>query len=108
MAWALHLLCQHGTAALESRNTSNAPADEGATTSGASRDQEMDEPIFMKESMKLGPFQTQIIECKTKPLLGESAHVMVTPLKAGKVARWGMASTVRPGCFACIHPAEDE
>ena len=36
----------------------------------------------MKESMKLGPFQTQIIECKTKPLLGESAHMMVIPLKA--------------------------
>ena len=38
----------------------------------------------MKESVKLGPFQSQIIQCKTKPLLGESAHVMVTPLKAGK------------------------
>ena len=34
--------------------------------------------------MKLGPFQTQIIECKTKPLLGDSAHVMVMPLKAGE------------------------
>ena len=38
----------------------------------------------MKKSLKLVPFQTQIIECKTKPLLGESAHVMVTPLKAGE------------------------
>ena len=36
----------------------------------------------MKESLKLGPFQTQIIECKTKPLLGESAHMMITPLRA--------------------------
>ena len=35
--------------------------------------------------MKLDPFQTQIIEYRTRPLLGESTHVMVTPLKAGKV-----------------------
>ena len=52
--------------------------------SGAAPDPEIEEPVFMKESVKLGPFQTQIIKCKTKPLLGESAHVMVTPLKAGE------------------------
>ena len=44
----------------------------------------------MKESMRLGPFQTQIIECKTKPLLGESAHVMVMPLKAGESQQEGV------------------
>ena len=84
MAWASHLLCQHCTVALESGDASSTPTDEGATTSWASKDQEIDEPILMKESVKLGPFQTQIIKCKTKPLLGESAHVMVMPLKAGK------------------------
>ena len=36
----------------------------------------------MKESLKLGPFQTQIIECKTEPLLGECAHMMIMPLRA--------------------------
>ena len=46
--------------------------------------------------MKLGPFQTQIIECKTKPLLGESAHVMVMPLKAGE-AQAGRAQPLPPG-----------
>ena len=84
MVQALCLLCQHGTVALELGDASSTPADEGFTMSGASQDQEIEEPIFMKESMKLGPFQTQIIECKTKPLLGESAHVMVMPLKAGE------------------------
>ena len=59
--------------------------EEGAAASEASLGYEIDKPITMKERMKLGPFQTQIIECKTKPLLGESTHVMVTPLKAGEV-----------------------
>ena len=58
-----------------------APADEGAVVTGAAPDLGIDEPIFMKESMKLGPFQTQI-ECKTKPLLWESTHAMVMPLKS--------------------------
>ena len=84
MAWASHLLCQHGTVALEWGDTCSTSADEGATVSGASQDQEIDEPIFMKESVKLCPFQTQIIECKTKPLFGESAHVIVMPLKAAE------------------------
>ena len=43
--WASHL-CQHGTAALESEDASSVPADEGATTSGASQDQEIDKPIL--------------------------------------------------------------
>ena len=48
----------------------------------ASTGQEVDEPVFMKESLKLGPFQTRIIECKTKPLLGESTHMMTMSLRA--------------------------
>ena len=66
-------------------NASSTYHDEEATVSGASEDWEIDKPIFIKESMKLDPFQTQIIEYRTRPLLGESAHVMITPLKAGKV-----------------------
>ena len=82
MTWASHLLCWCGAVALEVGDAGSAPADEGATTSMASPDQEIDESVFMRESLKLGPFQTQIIECKTKPLLGESAHVMIMPLRA--------------------------
>ena len=33
--------------------------------------------------MHLGPFQMEIIEGKVKPLLGETTHVMITPLKLG-------------------------
>ena len=62
--WASCLLCWCGTVAPEVGDTGSTPAYEGATTSV---DQEIDEPVFMKESLKLGPFQTQIIECKTKP-----------------------------------------
>ena len=76
------LLCWCGTAGLEVGDTGSAPADEGATASMASPDQEIDEPVFMRESLKLGPFQTQIVECKTKPLLRESTHMMITPLRA--------------------------
>ena len=79
--WASLLLCQHGTLAPEAGDKDSAPADEGATASVASPDQEIDEPVFMKERLRLGPFQTQIIECMTKPLLGESTHV-ITPLRA--------------------------
>ena len=73
------LLCQLGTQSL--RQETSTPVDEGATASVAPPDQEIDELVFMKESMRLGPFQTQIIECKTKPLLGESTHVMIMPLR---------------------------
>ena len=82
--WASCLLCQHGTVAPDVGDAGSTPADKRATVSGASKDQEIDEPVFMKESLKLGPFQIQIIECKTKPLLGESAHMMITPLRAYK------------------------
>ena len=79
---ASHLLCQHSAVVPEVGDAGGAPADEGTTTSMALPDQEIDKPVFMKESLKLGPFQTQIIECKTKPLVGESAHMMIMPLRA--------------------------
>ena len=83
MTQAYHLLCWCGTATPMARGEGSTPVDEGASV--ASPDQELDEPVFMKESLRLGPFQTQIIECKTKPLLGESVHMMVTPLRACKI-----------------------
>ena len=65
MVWALCLLCWCGTAAPGSGDTSSASANEGATASGAALDSKIDEPFFMKESVKLGPFQTHIIKCKS-------------------------------------------
>ena len=55
MVWALYLLCQQGTVALELGDTSSTPTDEEATTSEAFQGQEIDKPILMKESMNLGP-----------------------------------------------------
>ena len=41
----------------------------------------MDELVTMRESVHLGLFQAKIIEGWVKPLLGDMAHIMVTPLK---------------------------
>ena len=77
------LLSKQGTVMMDSGAARDGPA-EGATTAESASFVEIDKPVFMKETVRLGPFQTQILECRTKPLLGESAYVMVTPLKAGK------------------------
>ena len=39
---------------------------------------------MVRESVHLGPFQTEIIEGRVKPLLGDTAHIMVTLLKMGE------------------------
>ena len=76
---------------------------EGAATPESASFVEIAEPVFMRENVRLGPFQTQILECRTKPLLGESAHVMVTPLKAGELQLGGMAFAPGITCVARIH-----
>ena len=51
---------------------------------GASRgpqEGDMDELVMVRESVCLGPFQTKIIEGWVKPLLGDTSHVMITPLR---------------------------
>ena len=47
---------------------------EGATTPEPTPDLEIAESVFMKENVRLGPFQSQILECQTKRLLRESIH----------------------------------
>ena len=37
---------------------------------------------MVRESIHLGPFQTEIIEGPVKPLLGDTSYVMITPLRA--------------------------
>ena len=44
----------------------------------------MNELVMVRESVHLGPFQTEIIEGRVKPLLGDTAHIMVTLLKMGE------------------------
>ena len=63
------------------------PTSEGAETqvegvSGGPLAGDVDELVMVRESVHLGLFQTEIIEGRVKPLLGDTSHVMVTPLRA--------------------------
>ena len=42
---------------------------------------DVDELVMVRESVQLGLFQTEIIEGWVKPLLGDMAHIMITPLR---------------------------
>ena len=80
---ASHLLSKPSTVLEDQGAAGDGPADEGTIASESSLGLDMDEPILVKENVRLGPFQTQILECRIKLLIGESTHVMVTPLKVG-------------------------
>ena len=84
MQWkgASHLLSRQDTVAADPGTVSDGPIEEGAAAAEHPTGWDLDKPVFMRENVRLGPFQTQILECRVKPLIGESAHVMVTPLRA--------------------------
>ena len=84
MARAFHLLSRQDTVVEDPGMAGDGPAEEATTSPESPVGQEVDEPVFMKENVRLGLFQTQILVCKVKPLIGESAHVMVMPLRAGE------------------------
>ena len=72
------LSCQLGTV---------IPGPEGAGTleegaCGGSPEVNVNELVTVRESIRLGPFQTEIIEGWVKPLLESTSYVMITPLKA--------------------------
>ena len=83
------LSCQKSTAVFNLGNVGKAQS-EGA--SEGSQEVDMDELITVRESIHLGPFQTKIIEGRVKPFLGDTTHVMITPLKAGE----GQPQEARP------------
>ena len=81
MPWAMVrmvqlLSCQKSTAALALGSTET----QSEGVSGGPQEVDMDELVMVREGVCLGPFQTEIIEGWVKPLLGDTAHVMVTPL----------------------------
>ena len=79
------LSCQKSTAAL-------IPGSAETQAEGASRgpqEVDVDELVTVRESVHLGPFQTKIIEGWVKPLLGDTAHVMITPLRVEGQPREG-------------------
>ena len=62
------------------------PTSEGAETpvegaSGGFLEGSIDELVTVWESVCLGPFQTEIIEGRVKPLLGDTSYMMITPLR---------------------------
>ena len=79
-----------------------------AQSEGASRgpqEVDVDELVTVRESICLGPFQTKIIEGWVKPLLGDMAHVMITPLKVGVVG--GQATFFGTPCSPHVHAPQE-
>ena len=84
MVRASCLLSWQGTVAEDPGTAGDGAMEEGAAAPVPAVGQDLDEPVFTRESVRLGPFQMQILECKVKLPIGESAHVMVMPLRAGE------------------------
>ena len=85
MPWAMVrmaqlLSCQKNTAVLTAGNMETQT--EGA--SGGPQEVDMDELVMVRETVRLRPFQTEIIKGWVKPLLRDTAHIMVMLLKVGE------------------------
>ena len=79
MAWMVQLLsCQKSMVVFTPGSAGEAQS-EGAH--GGPQEVDVDELVTVRGSIHLGPFQTEIIEGWVKPLLGDTAHVMIMPLK---------------------------
>ena len=71
------LSCWKSTAVLTSGSVETQV--EGA--SGGPQEGDVDELVTVRESVCLGLFQTEIIEGHVKPLLRDTSHMMMTPLR---------------------------
>ena len=90
MPWAMArvaqlLSCQKSTAILVLGSVET----QAGGASGGPQDADVDELVTVRESVYLGPFQTEIIEGWVKLLLGDTAHVMITPLRVEGQPREG-------------------
>ena len=79
------LSCQKSTAVLTLGSAGKAQS-EGA--SGEPQEVDVDELVMVRESVRLGLFQTKILDGWVKPLFGDTAHMMITPLEAGEGQPW--------------------
>ena len=75
----------------------DCPAGQGIMALLPSESLDVDEPVYIKESMRLGPFQTQILEYSVKP-----------PDDGDCPAWWGMTVAPQTACPAHIHEAQNE
>ena len=73
-------------------STPESAGEAQSEASGGPQEVDIDELVTVRESICLGPFETKIIEGWVKPLLGDMAHVMIMPLKAGE----GQLQEARP------------
>ena len=103
--WAMvresHLLL--GTVAEDPGVAGDGLKEQEATALKPHTSQDLNEPVFMKENVRLGLFQTQILECRVKPVIAESTHVMVTPLRAGGTQPGGGHGLCLLSCMFCMH-----
>ena len=79
------LSCWESMAVFTPGNVGEAQS-EGA--SGGPQEVDVDELVTVRESVCLGPFQTEIIEGQVRPLFGDTAHMMITPLNVGEGQLW--------------------
>ena len=79
------LSCQRSMAVFTPGSVGEAQS-EG--TSGGPQEVDVDELVMVRDSMCLGTFQTKIMEEWVKPLFGDMAHMMITPLKVGEGQPW--------------------
>ena len=75
MPWAVarasSLLSWWGTVAEDQGVAEDGPIEHAAMASQLPAGQDVDEPVYIKENVRLGPFQTQIVECRIKPLTAQ-------------------------------------
>ena len=98
MVWASCLLCRSGMVDWELENAGGSPAQGGATTPKASQGQEIVGPI---------PDPNHRVQNQAFALGKCSGNGDALEGWQGS-ARWGVASTPGPACFACIYLAKDE
>ena len=99
------LSCQRSMAVFTPESAGEAQSEGG---SGGPQEVDVDELVTVRESICLGLFQAKIIEGQAKPLLGDMAHVMIMPLKAGEGQSWE-ARPLPPGlpCSPCVHAPQE-
>ena len=106
MPWAVvrasSLLSQWGTVVEDQGVVGDGPLEHGAMASQLPVGQDVDEPVYIKENVKLRLFQTQIVECRVKPLTGESVQMMVMPFRTGAAQPRGQGCCPLD-CMFCTH-----
>ena len=75
------LFCQKTMAVFTPGSVGEAQSED---TSGGPQEVDVDELVTVRESVHLGPFQTEIMEGWVKPFFEDMAHVIITPLKVGE------------------------